>query len=212
MSDALGRLVQRVVAPETVLQPRVPFFFEDADPGPPLATFERESPREALPIVERTHSVERTTASDTTTLNRDHTEHTIATHATTLRERSSSSEHHHHVTERTEPRFAHLTPQAPPPPLPPTVIAAARPRALRPPATRLLALRAKTNGAPPRTVVVHPPAGDDSEQQPHVEITIGRIDVRAVHAPETRSHASRDREPRRDLLTLEEYIRQRSRR
>jgi len=192
MSDALSRLVQRVVAPETVVRPRLPFFFEPeaAEPAGEIA------PAAALPppaISERVRTVEREreTHSEIAHETLRETHERVATHESHVRESAREIVDNHSVLHRVEtaPRFRDLAPSAAPPPLPRNVIAAAR--AVQP-------VRAATK------TIVEQRGGEE----PRVEISIGRIDVRAVTVPQT-SPQPRERAERRGVLTLEQYIEQR---
>ena len=77
---------------------------------------------------------------------------------------------------------------------------------------------ARTTAPPPPTIVVHPeisqvrPAAetrvDSPAPEPNVQITIGRIEVRAIKAAEVQP--KNDRPAQSTLMSLDDYLRQRA--
>src|SRR6185436_19746731 len=130
MSDALSRLVQRVLAPETVLQPRVPALFSESGGGE-AAALESGGRAAAAVHTERIESIREIRDRHSTTATHETTMQEIVARET-IRERELAREttHHHHATHETthesalvretitEPRFVHLAVATAPPPLP----------------------------------------------------------------------------------------------
>ncbi|MGZ5441102.1 MAG: hypothetical protein ACXW5U_05055 [Thermoanaerobaculia bacterium] len=231
MSDYVSRLVQRALAPQTLLQPRLPSLFEsgegEAHAAPAVAAADPVQPRAPGP---RAFVPQPAAAPEPAAIERE-------------REREV-------VQVRAEPRAldppARVPQAAPVPAIAPaerTPSAPIRERSIAPEreietrdvvttvenerteTLRTETLRTETLRTIERLVRTLPPRmrrehrTASSQQTPDVHITIGRVEVRAV-APAATAETTRLVEsrplhrasPPRPMLSLEEYLRERSRR
>jgi len=221
MSDFLGRLAQRVVAPQTLLQPRAPSLFETA-------------PAETMPAE---------TMIDTAVPPREIVTAAVSPRPAERAPEAVDAEASEEIApaERVAAKTRHENAPPPAPPLPRTPAVIAREvieririeadddAALAPPArdtappsdrpselpatpstiTRVITRRAAERRPLHRAT---PLEAKENESSPAAErdvhITIGRIDVRAVTPPSRERPAAKP--PR--TLTLDEYLSQRGRR
>lgn len=190
MSDFVNRLVQRVIAPETLLQPRTPSLFEDAN----AMTFSEITTEmiAAHPGVVHTsgvpvNQVPRSLGPSVPRLAQPSEQpRTRGTEEPKEPKEPKTTEIHEHVLHEQDIRETTTR------------------------ETRTILPRAITTApaAPPRIAIPAPERIETAQAERDVHITIGRIDVRAVTpaAPKPRQAKT----PR--TLTLDEYLDQRSRR
>ena len=193
MSNFVNRLVQRVIAPETLLQPRTPSLFEDAN----VMTFSEITTEmiAAHPGVVHTSGVPVVPVAPSKAVPRSlgpsvprlaQPSEQPRTRGTEEPKEPKTTEIHEHVLH--EQNVRETTNRE----------------------TRTILPRAITTApaAPPRIAIPAPERIESAQAERDVHITIGRIDVRAVTpaAPKPRQAKT----PR--TLTLDEYLDQRSRR
>jgi len=210
MSDVLGRLAQRVVAPQTMLQPRLPSLFEAAAPpviepspaAPPppprvIPSVARDPEGRAAPErAERLEVPEVPEVPETPVAPAaPPTPAQVPRYARDDKAGAEAAPEPRVVTivrelvERIPAEIAAAVPApAAPEPAPPVIVT-----------RRVAPMRVQS------TNIVNVPAPPERD----VHITIGRIDVRAVTAPPARERQA-PKSPR--TLSLDEYLAQRSRR
>ena len=193
MSNFVNRLVQRVIAPETLLQPRTPSLFEDAN----VMTFSEITTEmiAAHPGVVHTSGVPVVPVAPSKAVPRSlgSSVPRLAQPSEQPRTRGTEepqpTEIHEHILTNEVTRETHETERE---------------------HARTILPRAITTApaAPPRIAIPAPERIETVQAERDVHITIGRIDVRAVTpaAPKPRQAKT----PR--TLTLDEYLDQRSRR
>ena len=195
MSNFVNRLVQRVIAPETLLQPRTPSLFEEGNAAAfseiTAETIAAQPPSRAgvvhtsgVPVNQVPRSLGPSVPRSSQPSQPSEQPRTRGTE-----EPKTTEIHEHVVTNEVHTRETHETERE---------------------HTRTILPRNITTAPPaaPRIAIPAPERVETAQAERDVHITIGRIDVRAVTpaAPKPRQAKT----PR--TLTLDEYLDQRSRR